>query len=66
MTVTAQQLEQARRFAIEAARRGRPVTACPYNANGTPEQRRLALAFVRAYLAETDDVTDYGDDAELD
>lgn len=61
MTVTDQQLNQARRIAVEAARRGRPLTACPWPANGTPDERRLALAFVRAWLAETDDATDYDD-----
>ncbi|MEU6858835.1 hypothetical protein AB0B28_08180 [Glycomyces sp. NPDC046736] len=60
MTVTDVQLDQARRVAVEAARRGRPIETCPYNANGTPDQRRLALAFVREYLDHV------GDDVEYD
>lgn len=48
-----------------AARAGTGIKSCPYEANGTPEQRVLAARFVHAYLvaggavaASTDDGPD--------
>lgn len=32
-----------------AAKNGQPVTQCPFEANGSPEQRELAIRYVRAY-----------------
>ncbi len=34
------------------ARAGRPITDCPYKADGTPEQRVQAARFVQGYLDE--------------
>lgn len=59
MTVTAQQLDQARRLARETARRGRPLETCPWPVTGTPDQRRLALAFIREWSRGQADPTDY-------
>jgi hypothetical protein len=33
----------------EFARQGRPITDCPYDANGEGEERVYALRFVRGY-----------------
>jgi hypothetical protein len=46
-----------------AGRLGRSLrTACPYDADGSPDQRVLAAVFVRAYVAAggTVDGLDYG------
>ncbi|MGH8877006.1 MAG: hypothetical protein ACRD0P_06670 [Stackebrandtia sp.] len=37
-----------------AARHGHPLSVCPFNANGSPDERVLALAFARAYLRHAD------------
>ena len=61
MTHTATGAERMRaiRLGRLAAGRGSPVTACPYNANGTPAERVLALLFVREYQRHAPDPTDY-------
>ena len=33
------------------AKEGRPITDCPFDVNGTGEQRAKALRFVQGYLA---------------
>lgn len=43
--------DRAHRLGALAAKAGRGLGgACPYNANGTPDQKGLALVFVRAYV----------------
>ena len=33
------------------AKAGRPITDCPFDPNGSPEQQAKALRFVQGYLA---------------
>ncbi|MGH8875788.1 MAG: Rmf/CrpP fold protein [Stackebrandtia sp.] len=49
MTPTDTQRAQARRAARYAARRGSPITACPYPTDGPDVLRVLAVVFVREY-----------------
>lgn len=34
------------------AQANRPITDCPFDANGTPEQRAKALRFIQGYVGE--------------
>jgi hypothetical protein len=43
--------DRAERLGSLAARANRPVTACPFDANGTLQQRVLARRFVRGYVS---------------
>ena len=47
-----------------AADAGTPITVCPFDPNGTPRERILALTWVREYLdAQIEEpAVDYGDD----
>lgn len=47
--VTDMEVARARAAGAYAARRDRPITACPYDPAGDPRQKVLALAFVRGY-----------------
>lgn len=44
------QLAAARRLGKTAARLGKPVTACPYDPGGTPDEAAAARAWMNAYL----------------
>ncbi|WP_018348219.1 hypothetical protein [Longispora albida] len=46
------ELLAAMRAARFAARRGLPLTVCPYDPAGSPRDRVLARRWVAAYLAE--------------
>lgn len=63
---TDEEIVRAQRLGRLAARAGRPVEACPYDAAGPPAQRVLAARFVAAYVAAGGDVgrVDFGDDGE--
>jgi hypothetical protein len=65
MTTTEQALDAARRLARRAAQRRAEISACPYPANGTPQQAACRRAWIRTYLhwrpGEAAPV-DYGDD----
>lgn len=50
MTTTAEDLAAATRMGRRAAEAGRPVTECPYSANGDGDQRALARRWVHGYL----------------
>ena len=50
MSLTARDVARAEAFGRLAARTGQPVGACPYEANGGPDERVLAARFVRAYI----------------
>lgn len=49
MSLTQAQRDRAARGGRLAARASRGVGNCPYDANGTADQRQLALIFVRAF-----------------
>ncbi|MET8147628.1 hypothetical protein ACIBSW_06845 [Actinoplanes sp. NPDC049668] len=49
---TRTELDAAGAAGHATAAAGGPVTACPYAAQRTPQERALALAWVGAYLAE--------------
>lgn len=57
------QRDRAARGGRLAAKSGKSVARCPYDANGTPHQRQLAVVFVRAYFEAggTLDGIDFGD-----
>lgn len=64
MTVTLADMKRAAAYGRLAARRGRPVTTCPYEANGDHDQRVQAFWFVVAYVQAGGRVpVDYGDGA---
>lgn len=45
------------------AREGRPITDCPFDPNGTPEQRAKALRFVQGYVSGNPSlIVDHGGD----
>lgn len=43
-------VDRARRLGGFAARRGLPLTSCPFDAAGAPADRVLAAAWVRGFL----------------
>ena len=45
------EIARAQRAGRAFARAGKPVTACPYNADGDGSQRVLARRWVRGYLS---------------
>lgn len=50
--MTPAERDRAHRLGTLAGRSGSGLAgACPYEANGDPDQRGLALVFVRAYVA---------------
>jgi len=51
-TPTDYEIARAQRAGRAFARAGKPVTDCPFDANGDGSQRVLAMRFARAYLAE--------------
>jgi hypothetical protein len=50
MSVSRRDLARAEAFGRVAAKGGLSVQSCPYEANGSPNDRVLAARFVRAYL----------------
>lgn len=44
------QLAVAARMGRRSAEAGRPVTDCPYNADGTPAEKALARRWVHEFL----------------
>lgn len=63
MSPTQPDRDRAHRLGTLAAKAGRGLGgACPYNANGTGDERVLAAVFVRAYIdaGGTVDGLDYG------
>lgn len=62
MSVSPQDLSRAEAYGRLAARTGKPITVCPYEANGSPDQRVQARSFVSAYLDAGGKIpVDYGD-----
>lgn len=59
---TSEEIARAERAGRAFARVGRPVTDCPFDANGDGNQRVLARRFVRGFamVAPSTDV-DFGD-----
>lgn len=51
MSVTQVQRDRAARGGRLAAKAGKSPAHCPYDANGSPDQRVLAVVFVRAFSA---------------
>jgi hypothetical protein len=45
------------------AQAGKPITDCPFDANGTPEQRAKALRFIQGYVSVKAGLTVNYDDA---
>lgn len=50
MSLTKRDIQRAEAFGRLAARNRQSIHACPYEANGTPDDRVQAAHFIRAYL----------------
>jgi hypothetical protein len=65
VSVSDRDLARAEALGRLAARGGKSVRTCPYEANGDPDQRILAARFVRAYIGAGGQVAvDYDDQAD--